>query len=154
MNRVWLTESTKGFDLNDEATLALQIDRLMRRFHSDLHPRAQLVDQEKIGPIGGLILYVISEANPTSAQEVSSTLGRDKSQVSRVISLLIKKGLVESTVDKSDARSVTLRLTKQGELQVASFNGAMIETTKSVLGHLSRSEIQRFSKLLTKILSK
>lgn len=148
-----MTESTKGFELNDEVTLALQIDRLMRRFHSDLHPRAQAVDQEKIGPIGGMILYVICENSPTTAQEVSAVLGRDKSQVSRVVSLLIQKGLVETAAHEHDARRVTLRLSKRGELQVASFNGAMVGATKSVLGHLSQREIQQFSDLLSKILS-
>ncbi|MEL7110611.1 MAG: MarR family winged helix-turn-helix transcriptional regulator [Pseudomonadota bacterium] len=148
-----MTKSTNGFELNNEVTLALQIDRLMRRFHSDLHPRAQAVDQEKIGPIGGMILYVISENRTNTAQEISQTLGRDKSQVSRVVSLLIQKGLVETSAHEHDARRVTLCLSKQGELQVASFNGAMVETTKSVLGHLSRIEIQRFSNLLSKILS-
>lgn len=148
-----MTESTNGFELNNEVTLALQIDRLMRRFHSDLHPRAQKVDRDKIGPIGGMILYVISENSPTTAQEISATLGRDKSQVSRVVSLLIQKGLVETAAHERDARRVTLRLSKQGELQVASFNGAMVETAKSVVGHLSQSEIKQFSNLLSKILS-
>ncbi|MEL6860915.1 MAG: MarR family transcriptional regulator [Pseudomonadota bacterium] len=148
-----MTESTNGFELNDEATLALQIDRLMRRFHSDLHPRAQAVDQEKVGPIGGMILYVISETSPTTAQAISETLGRDKSQVSRVISLLTRKGLVETTAHERDARSVSLRLSKQGDLQLAAFNGAMVETTKSVLEPLSQDELHQFSGLLTKILS-
>ena len=148
-----MTESTNGFELNDDATLALQIDRLMRRFHSDLHPRAQAVDQEKIGPIGGMILYVISETSPTTAQEISETLGRDKSQVSRVIGLLTRKGLVQTTAHERDARSVSLRLSKQGTLQLAAFNGAMVETTKSVLGPLSQDEVRQFSALLTKILS-
>ena len=134
-----MTESTNGFELNEDATLALQIDRLMRRFHSDLHPRAQAVDQEKIGP--------------TTAQEISETLGRDKSQVSRVIGLLTRKGLVQTTTHERDARSVSLRLSKQGTLQLAAFNGAMVETTKSVLGPLSQDEVRQFSALLTKVLS-
>lgn len=149
-----MIESTNGFDLNKEATLALQIDRLMRRFHSDLHPRAQQVDQEKIGPVGGMILYVISENNPTTAQDISVTLGRDKSQISRIVSLLIEKGLIEKTTDPTDARRITLYLSAKGRLQVASFNGAMVESTKSLMGHLSQSESEQFSNLLSKILSK
>jgi DNA-binding MarR family transcriptional regulator len=70
-----------------------------------------------------------------------------------VVSLLIQKGLVETAAHEHDARRVTLRLSKRGELQVASFNGAMVGATKSVLGHLSQREIQQFSDLLSKILS-
>ena len=138
--------------LNDEAALALQIDRLMRRFHSDLHPRALRVDHEKVGPIGGMILYVISENSPITAQDISATLGRDKSQISRIVSLLIKKGLVEKASTEGDARSFELNLSPKGALQLAAFNGAMVETTKSLLAHLDSAEIKQFSELLSKIL--
>lgn len=139
--------------MNDEAALALQIDRLMRRFHSDLHPRALRVDHEKVGPIGGMILYVISEKSPVTAQDISATLGRDKSQISRIVSLLIHKGLVEKSAAAGDARSFELSLSEKGALQLAAFNGAMVETTKTLLAHLDSAEIDQFSELLTKILS-
>lgn len=141
------------FELNDEASLALQIDRLMRHFHSDLHPRAQRIDQEKIGPIGGMILLVISETSPITAQAIGTTLGRDKSQISRIVSLLIKKGLIETVTDQNDARRTELYLTEKGALQVAAFNGAMVETTKALLAHLSAEEVDQFSDLMAKILS-
>ena len=140
------------FELNDEAALALQIDRLMRRFHSDLHPRALRVDHEKVGPIGGMILYVISENSPITAHDISVMLGRDKSQISRIVSLLIKKGLVQKTAAAGDARSFELYLSQKVALQLAAFNGAMVETTKSLLAHLDGAEIEQFSELLAKIL--
>lgn len=139
--------------MNEDASLALQIDRLMRRFHSDLHPRAQAIDAEKIGPIGGMILFVISETSPTTAQAISTTLGRDKSQVSRILSLLIRKGLIDAKPHPEDARRQDLRLSDKGQLQVAAFNGALVETTKSLTGHLSKTEAKQFSDLLTKILA-
>ncbi|MEO0882709.1 MAG: MarR family winged helix-turn-helix transcriptional regulator [Pseudomonadota bacterium] len=138
--------------MNDKATLALQIDRLMRRFHSDLHPNAQRVDQEKIGPIGGMVLFMISESGTATAQTIGSSLGRDKSQVSRIVSLLVRKGFVEKFVDDKDARSFQLGLTDKGKLQVAAFNGALVATTNKLLGHLSKDEARQFSKLLSKIL--
>ena len=42
--------------------LALQIDRLMRRIHAELHPRANDFDHEGVGPIGGMLLLTIGEA--------------------------------------------------------------------------------------------
>ena len=87
----------------------MQIDRLMRRFHSGLHPRAVRIDDEKIGPIGGMILFVIAETSPTSALAISSILGRDKAQISRVVSLLERKGMIEKSTAKADARMSELR---------------------------------------------
>mgnify|MGYP001795972195 FL=1 len=138
--------------MNKDATLALQMDRLMRRFHSDMHPRAQKVDAAKVGPIGGMILFVISEQSPITAGEIGALLGRDKSQISRIVSLLIRKGLIEKTAQDGDARRAPLRLSDTGALQVAAFHGALVETSKSVLGPLSRDERARFSELLAKIL--
>ncbi|MEP1144497.1 MAG: MarR family transcriptional regulator [Henriciella sp.] len=141
------------FELNTEAILALQIDQLMRRFHSDFHPRAVRIDLEKVGPIGGMVLYVISENNPITAQEIASTLGRDKSQISRVVSLLEHKGLIDKSTHSGDARRSQLQLTEKGKLQVAAFNGALVETTRNTLGQLSQGELDQFSKLLAKVLS-
>ncbi|MEL7540652.1 MAG: MarR family winged helix-turn-helix transcriptional regulator [Pseudomonadota bacterium] len=138
--------------MNKDATLALQIDRLMRRFHSDMHPRAQKVDTEKVGPIGGMILFVISENSPVTAGEIGALIGRDKSQISRIISMLIRKGLVEKSADEADARRAKLRLSNTGELQVATFHGALVETMKNVLSDLNREERAQFSALLGKVL--
>ena len=124
----------------------------MRRFHANLHPRAQVVDEEKVGPIGGMILIAISENNPMTAQQIGTLLGRDKSQVSRVVGLLEKKGLIERIADEDDARSSTLHLSEAGTFQVAAFSGVMVETTKDLVGHLSREEVEQFSALLSKIL--
>lgn len=141
-----------GLNLEDQAHLALKIDRLMRRFHAELHPRATRIDTEKVGPIGGMFLLFMSENSPTTAQEIADTLGRDKAQVSRVIGLLVQKGLVTKAADEDDARRSDLSLTERGRLQVAAFNGASVEATRNTLGHLSREDIQLFSDLLSKIL--
>ena len=141
-----------GLNLEDHAHLALKIDRLMRRFHAELHPRATRIDTEKVGPIGGMFLLFMSENSPTTAQAIADTLGRDKAQVSRVIGLLVQKGLVTKTADEDDARRSDLCLTERGRLQVAAFNGASVEATRNTLGHLSREDIQLFSDLLSKIL--
>lgn len=142
-----------GDELDQKATLAFLMDRLLRRFHSEMHPRAQQVDAEKIGPIGGMILLVISEHSAITARSIGEALGRDKSQVSRMVSLLMQKGLVEKTLDQRDARVSQLSLTDKGALQVAAFNGALVETTRSVLEPLSPDDVAQFSALLEKILS-
>lgn len=132
--------------------VALQLDRLMRRFHSDLHPRAETVDIERVGPIGGMLLFVISEQSPITAGEIAKHLGRDKSQVSRGIGLLMRKGLVDRAADSDDARRVQLCLSEAGALQVAAFHGALVETTKSLLGGLTADEQTTFSDLIGKVL--
>lgn len=123
----------------------------MRLFHSKLHPRASAVDTQKIGPIGGMILIHLSEHAPTTAQAMAASLGRDKSQVSRIVSLLERKGLLEKSANHDDARATDLRLTEAGQLQVAAFNGALVETAKDIVSELSKGEVNEFSKLMARI---
>ena len=142
-----------GLNLEYEATLALKIDRLMWRFHADFHPHATRIDLDKVGPIGGMIMFIIAENTPTTAQAIATHVGRDKSQISRVVSLLVRKGLIEKSSNGDDARVSELCLTERGQLQVAAFNGALVEATQQTLGHLSPSEVEQFSELLSKILA-
>lgn len=139
--------------MNHDANIALQIDRLMRRFHADMHPRAVRVDQEKIGPVGGMILLAIDESSPIALQVLANRLGRDKSQISRIVQTLVRKGLVEKAAHDEDARVSELTVTEKGNLQIAGFRGALVETTRNILGPLDRDEADQFSKLLSKILN-
>lgn len=123
----------------------------MRLFHSKLHPLASAVDTQKIGPIGGMILIHLSEQAPTTAQAMATSLGRDKSQVSRIVSLLERKGLLEKSANRDDARATDLRLTEAGQRQVAAFNGALVEAARDILSDLSKDEVSEFSNLITRI---
>ncbi|MDJ0920187.1 MAG: MarR family transcriptional regulator [Henriciella sp.] len=138
--------------MDHEATLALQLDRLMRRFQAELHPRAVEIDAAKVGPIGGMMLIAIGERGAISSQALAAALGRDKSQISRVVSLLIQKQLVEKRAHAEDGRVSDLVLTERGELQVAGFNGALKEATRQTLSALSRDEMEQFSAMLSKVL--
>ena len=56
------------------------------------------------------------------------------------------------STDKRDARVSRLSLSDKGALQVAAFNGALVETAKNVLAPLNADDVVQFSALLEKIL--
>lgn len=147
-----MTESTIWWHLTQHtAKLALQIDRLLRRFNADLNPRAAAVDVENIGPIGGMVLLTLHEAGDLTAKALSEKMGRDKSQISRLIHHLEQRGLIAKAGDARDARRSILQLTDKGVSQVAAFHTALTATTDAICTPLSAAEVTTLSALLTKI---
>lgn len=133
------------------ASLALNIDRLMRKIHAELHPKAVDFDQHKVGPLGGMLLLTLADREGSDLQTLSRALGRDKSQVSRLISRMENQGLLQRETSSSDGRSVELRLTAEGKAQLLSIEAALTATVDEVLGPLNPAEKKTLSTLLQKI---
>jgi len=139
--------------VGDTATLAMNIDRLMRRVHSQLHPKAGEFDKHRVGPVGGMVLLSIAEEAPVDAQTVCALLGRDKSQISRLLKRFESEGLIERHQRQSDGRSSLLTLTDAGNLQVRMIQEALTSTIGDILGSLSIQEQETLSKILVKVLA-
>ncbi|MEM9843429.1 MAG: MarR family transcriptional regulator [Pseudomonadota bacterium] len=125
----------------------------MRRIHAGLHPRAIRVDKEKIGPVGGMVLFAIEEMAPVSLTRLGRAVARDKSQMTRLIHLLEHKGLIVRVASDTDARTSLLSLTKAGERLVGKLRLALSEAVDDVLLALDQNERQSLERLLLKALS-
>ena len=136
---------------DNRASLALNIDRLMRRIHAELHPKAADFDQHKVGPLGGMLLLTLADSEGADLQTLSRALGRDKSQVSRLVGRMEDQGLLHREKSSSDGRSVALRLTAEGKAQLLSIEAALTATVDEVLGPLTPAEKKTLSTLLRKI---
>ncbi len=134
-------------------TLALKIDRLMRRIHAELQPRASEFDQHRIGPLGGMLLLTLGEREPVDIQSVVDALGRDKSQISRLIQRFERLGLLTRKRSDQDGRVSVLRLTRQGREQLERIQEALAEVVDGIFHGLSREERAAFSKLLEQVLA-
>ena len=139
--------------MDDTAALAVMIDRLMRRIHSDVHPRASAVDAERLGPIGGMVLMAIVEREPVSVQTLVDVTGRDKSQMSRMVQMLERKALIVRHQDPNDQRVSLLRSTEAGRDQVALFHGVLVSVVGRLLEPLDPKERRQLSDSIARILS-
>ena len=135
---------------NDATALALNVDRLMRRIHAELHPRAVDFDHHQVGPLGGMLLLTIYESGSMDIQSIIDALGRDKSQISRLVQRFENKGLLVREKSARDARVSILRLTKSGEEQVQSIANVLTDIVDGLFEPLSASEKATFAKLLKK----
>ncbi|MEO0590625.1 MAG: MarR family transcriptional regulator [Pseudomonadota bacterium] len=135
----------------DAYELASQIDRLMRRMNAGVAARAPLFDPERIGPIGGMILLTIADLQPVPLQRVADAMARDKAQLSRVISHLERRGLIERAPCEDDKRSLLLSLTQEGDGFVETIKRTLTEVLGAILEPLDAQEQAQLMALLVKI---
>lgn len=136
---------------SDPYELAYQIDRLMRRMNAGVEARAPLFDTDRIGPIGGMILLTIAEAQPVALQTVCDMMARDKGQLSRAISSLERRELVARTANAHDSRSTLLSLTEKGSHRVETIKQALDEALGEILTPLGAAEREDLLALLKRL---
>ena len=134
-----------------DTDLALLIDRLMRRIHSGLQSRAAAFDTQNVGPAGGMILLTLADMAGCPQADLTRKLARDKSQMTRSITALERKGLLTRTPSPHDARATLLSLTDQGERVVADLRQMLALTIDEVLTPLPASERATLRSILTRV---
>jgi DNA-binding MarR family transcriptional regulator len=133
-----------------ESEIALLVDRFMRRIHAGVHPRAQKFDTDRVGPGGGMILLTLADIEPAPIHKLVRELARDKSQMTRAIQGLERKGLVERQPCCEDARVCLLNLTRRGVEVVKGFQEIMATSVNEVLASCTPAERETLKRILTK----
>lgn len=137
----------------DYLSLALDIDRLMRRIHANLHPKAQAVDAEKVGQLGGMILMTIQDLQPVLLRDLSAHLSRDKAQMTRHVQMLERKNLLSRKPSEKDGRKVLIELTDRGNELVKAFQHELSDVIADMLPDADESEIKQFSKMVRRMIA-
>ncbi|MEM1429259.1 MAG: MarR family transcriptional regulator [Pseudomonadota bacterium] len=135
----------------DRPEIAMLVDRFVRRLHADLHHRALDVDVENVGPFGGMILMALTELEPVPIHELAAHLARDKSQMTRAIQALERKGYVARMQSEADARVSLLSLTDKGHALVTDFAEVISGVVGRLMSPLSEAEREQFVGLLRRI---
>ena len=96
-------------------------------------------------------IALLGAHSPQSLNELASAAALDKSQMSRVVSGLIARGLVSRAADARDGRGIRLTLTKAGTGVHVGLMRAATERNNAFLDCLSKSERACFERALAKI---
>ncbi len=137
--------------MTDPIEFAYYTDRFMRLIHTRLHKRAVVVDTERVGPFGGLIMMALRELEPIAIQDLVIYMGRDKSQMTRAIQTLEQKGFVERRISPNDKRVSLLELTEKGHHLVSEFTEIIGDVITELTEPLSACEKDTLLALLKKI---
>ena len=137
--------------MNNPYEFAYQVDRFMRRIAAGLHEKAVAIDTERVGPFGGMVLLTLSEAQPISVSALVEQMGRDKSQMTRIIKALEEKRMIARHTSPRDGRVSYLQLTKEGRDFVEDIKKILSEVIDGILGPLSESEQNGLLAVLRKL---
>ena len=116
--------------MSDPYEVAYLVDRFMRRIAAGLHNKALEIDSDRVGPVGGMILLTLSEIQPAAIHRLVDQMGRDKSQMTRAIKSLERKGMIKRQSCPEDGRVNLLRLSNKGQdfvLQIKAILSSVID---------------------------
>lgn len=131
--------------------IARLVDGFMRRIHASLHAKAATFDRHCVGPGGGILLLTLAEIEPAPIQDLVRRMSRDKSQMTRAIQSLERKGLIERRDLPEDARVCLLALTPMGQEAVDMLQQAVAGVLADILSPLSNGEQEALKDLLRRI---
>ncbi|MEM9968013.1 MAG: MarR family transcriptional regulator [Pseudomonadota bacterium] len=127
------------------------LDRIMRGVDAEMHRLAPAIDEARVGPLGSITLKRIAGLTPVPLHVLVDAMGRDPSQMSRVISSLERKGLVSKSAQSSDRRVSVLTLTPAGAAHVDKLDHLLRGVIDDLLRPLSEQERDLLLMLLAKV---
>lgn len=101
-----------------------------------------------------VLLKILSVDGSRCQNDLAFITERDKTSMTRLVSVLEKKGLVNRIQDKNDMRKRIISLTKEGAKTLELACPIMEDIEYKVTKDLEPSELQSFLKILVKIQTK
>ncbi|SFQ95466.1 MarR family winged helix-turn-helix transcriptional regulator [Poseidonocella sedimentorum] len=128
--------------------LAVLLHRFLRRLHGELRGRLLRCNLAAIGPAGAQVLITLDEEGTLSLKELSETLMRDKSQITRDVKALERADLVTRKPAPSDARVSLMSLTRAGRDAVKMHRRVLADSLGALIGPLGPEDKQTLRALL------
>lgn len=132
----------------DSYKLARALDRVVRRLNASMFRVLPLIDTHRIGPFGGMVIAAIWDLQPCTIQTICTDLGRDNSQMTRLLRKLENKGLIVRHPDPEDGRAQLISLTLLGEEIVKRMHAAIADAVADLSPDLTAAQTRELISLL------
>lgn len=97
------------------------------------------------------VLKALYETEQLSQKDLARRCGKDQPTLTRIVDILLKKGLAERIIDETDRRSLYLHLTEEGKLKVASLSPIVAEIRMKAWEKLTEKDFEDFTRILNTI---
>jgi DNA-binding MarR family transcriptional regulator len=97
------------------------------------------------------VLTTLLSQGPLGVAGLQSLMQIDKAWISRTLSRLADKGLVDSSADDTDARRTSYRLTAQGRRTATSLMKRAVKREEQILGGIEGKDRARLLSLLDRV---
>ncbi len=100
------------------------------------------------------VMAALGRFEPLTASDVGQRIVMDKVAVSRAVSALMKRGLVERATDRADRRRASLRLSSRGRAMHAKIVPLALEYEAELCNSLTPDERQAFNSLSDRLFAR
>ncbi|TGD83059.1 MarR family winged helix-turn-helix transcriptional regulator [Hymenobacter wooponensis] len=100
-----------------------------------------------------LTLIVLDKHPSLNQQQIAELVFKDKASITRIIELLIQKGLLTRELHPTDRRKFALSITAQGKHILARLSDTILLNQQTALAGLEQAELQQFHQTLQKIIA-
>lgn len=137
--------------MDEDHALAHELDRVMRKLDAKLHRLMPSVDKGRVGPMGVLLLLQLESMQPCNIQALATAMGRDNSQLTRLIRDLEEKGVISRSPQPDDARATLVALTPKGLTFLNEAKTVLASIVRDFSENLSAREVVDLIALLRKL---
>src|SRR5690606_32391508 len=99
------------------------------------------------------IINILFQENPMTHKELAELSGKDQPTLTRIMDILIKKGLVRRVEHPTDRRALQLQLTDEGKIKVDNLSPLVAEVRMKAWENLSEEDFEHFVRILNTIYS-
>jgi DNA-binding MarR family transcriptional regulator len=96
-------------------------------------------------------LAVIARYQPLTAKQLATLTSSDAFKVARAIELLVRRGLIDRDLDKSDRRRASLRLTAEGRKVYKDIEKFVVRVERELMAVLDAHEVAVLRQSLDKL---
>lgn len=134
------------------------LDSLFKLVHAvkrNVHEKIETLDLD-IAPMHVRVLKIITKKPQCTAVDIASFLDRDKAQVTRLLSALIKQELIVKEPNPEDKRSQCLAITERGKAivdQLSEVDSEMFEKMKIGIDSDELATFERVAKAMAQNLN-
>lgn len=142
--------NSKSEAFNLEHCLAYRIKLLSRRVTHSI--TATYLSELEISIPEWRVLLWINDHNDGHAKDISTDIFMDKTQISRILTQLEKRELIERITDRKDMRSSQLCITAQGKAKLEeSVIPKLQDWEDSFVANIKVSDLDRLFDVITKL---
>ncbi|MCG9630880.1 MarR family transcriptional regulator [Vibrio sp. Isolate30] len=134
------------------------LDSLFKLVHAvkrNVHEKIEALDLD-IAPMHVRVLKIITKKPQCTAVDIANFLDRDKAQVTRLLSALIKQELIVKEPNPEDKRSQCLAITERGKAivdQLSEVDSEMFEKMKIGIDSVELATFERVAKKMAQNLN-
>ena len=131
-----------------------RINHALRGIHINIRCKmsAEVKRQQvDFSPLEHIAMGVIDKAESASQQMLVESMNRDKAQIARMVSRLLRQDLIIKKENPDDKRSVLLSLSSKGKAFLARLDEVELEITTQMLQGFSDEEAESLRALLERL---